>query len=163
MRPDIVSRMVIFFVYYAWNWGHATPTATGAKARGVARTGHGESHQTGAARERRVGPAVSARRAAETRQLFSRCESLNAKWRREDVRSLACCPLKLTSYTRSFRSEQYDPHAAVRFPFSSFIVCEKGGDFKMQAADVRASQQHRMPHEHTRTPHAKGVLTVCGH
>ena len=114
-------------------------------------------------RERRVGPAVSARRAAETRQLFSRCESLNAKWRREDVRSLACCPLKLTSYTRSFRSEQYDPHAAVRFPFSSFIVCEKGGDFKMQAADVRASQQHRMPHEHTRTPHAKGVLTVCGH
>ena len=87
MRPDIVSRMVIFFVYYAWNGGHATPTATGAKARGVARTGRGESHQTGAARERRVGPAVSARRAAETRQLFSRCESLNAKWRREDVRS----------------------------------------------------------------------------
>ena len=137
----------------------------------------GESHRTGArnvcearerrarCRERRVGPAVSARRAAETRQLFSRCESLNAKWRREDVRSLACCPLKLTSYTRSFRSasEQYDPHAAVRFPFSSFIVCEKGGDFKMQAADVRASQQHRMPHEHTRTPHAKVVLTVCGH
>ena len=97
MRPDIVSRMVIFFVYYARNGGHATPTATGAKARGVARTAGratGRERVTCEARERRarcrelrVGPAVSARRAAETRQLFSRCESLNAKWRREDVRS----------------------------------------------------------------------------
>ena len=87
MRPDIVSRMVIFFVYYARNGGHATPTATGAKARGVARTAGratGRERVTCEARERRarcrerrVGPAVSARRAAETRQLFFRCESLS--------------------------------------------------------------------------------------